>query len=94
VLYTAESRNIVGERLEAPPTGVSTVVDNLVVLRYAEMESRLRRLISMLKVRDSDFDPRVREAEITERGLVIGSPIVGWENLIGGSTRKQGSTEE
>jgi circadian clock protein KaiC len=94
VLYTAESRNIVGERLEAPPTGVSTVVDNLVVLRYAEMESRLRRLISVLKVRDSDFDPRVREAEITEVGLVIGSPIVGWENLIGGSTRKQGSSQE
>jgi circadian clock protein KaiC len=54
----------------------------------------LRRLISVLKVRDGAFDPLVREAEITDAGLMIGSPIVGWENLIGGSTRKQSSSQE
>jgi circadian clock protein KaiC len=94
ILYTAESHTIVADRLEAPPTGVSTMIDNLVVLRYAELESRLRRLISVLKVRDSDFDPMLREVEFTDAGLVIGNPFVGWENLVGGSTRKQSGSRE
>jgi circadian clock protein KaiC len=63
-------------------------VDNLVVLRYAELDSRLRRLVSVLKVRDSDFDPAIREVQFTGAGLVVGGPIKGWSNLVGGSTRK------
>jgi circadian clock protein KaiC len=87
-VYTAESHTIVANRLESPPTGVSTMIDNLILLRYAEVESRLRRLISVLKVRDSNFDPMVREIEFTEAGLVVKGSFTGWENLVGGSARK------
>jgi circadian clock protein KaiC len=89
-LYTAESHTIVANQLESPPTGVSTMVENLVLLRYAEVDSSLRRLISVLKVRDSDFDALVREIEFTEAGLLVKGPFTGWENLVGGSARRHG----
>jgi circadian clock protein KaiC len=40
-------------------------------LRYIELRSQLYRLISVMKVRDSDFDPSLREFTIDSKGLAI-----------------------
>jgi circadian clock protein KaiC len=40
-------------------------------LRYIELRSQLYRLISVMKVRDSDFDPSLREFTIRSEGLAI-----------------------
>ncbi|HEY0712326.1 MAG TPA: ATPase domain-containing protein, partial [Polyangia bacterium] len=93
-LYTAESHTIVGQRVEAPPTGVSTMLENLIVVRYAEFESRIQRVISILKVRDSDYDPLVRRMAITSRGLEIGEPPIGWENVLGGAAHRNPTSRE
>jgi circadian clock protein KaiC len=74
-LYTGEARTSLGPEIEAPPPGISAVLDNWIALRFTEIGSRLRRLISVLKVRDSGFDPIVREFELTDRGIVIGNPV-------------------
>ncbi|HEY0709257.1 MAG TPA: ATPase domain-containing protein, partial [Polyangia bacterium] len=87
-IYTAESHSIITQQVEAPPTGVSTMLENLISLRYAEIESRVRRMISILKVRDSDYDPAVREMVITDHGIEIHQPLAGWENLLGGAAHR------
>ena len=58
--------------MRIPNDDVSLVSDNLIVLRYVESHSRLQRVISVLKVRDSDFDPPFHEYTTTAGGLMIG----------------------
>jgi circadian clock protein KaiC len=92
-VYTAESHSIFAHQVDTPPTGVSTMVENLISLRYAEMDSRVRRVISILKVRDSDYDPLVREMAITDHGIEVGKPLSGWENLHGGAAHRNSSPQ-
>lgn len=50
---------------------LSAIVNNVIFAHYAKDEELLRRNLSILKVRDSDFDPRTREFHITGSGIVI-----------------------
>ncbi|MFM0198467.1 ATPase domain-containing protein [Paraburkholderia fungorum] len=54
---------------------VSALTENLVLLRYAETETGLRRMISVVKQRESAHDTSLRELVISSQGLdVIGDP--------------------
>src|SRR6266566_2493596 len=64
-VYTAETRNLIGGVIEGPAIGLSTIAENLILLRYVALRSQLRRLISVVKMRDSDFDSSLREFRIT-----------------------------
>ena len=88
-LYTMETRDVVGPGIELPVTGISSIVENLVALRYVEHHARSRRLVSVVKVRGSGFDPVLREFVITGGGgisLAAGA-FEGAEDLLSGSAR-------
>jgi circadian clock protein KaiC len=88
-LYTMETRDVVGRGIELPVTGISSIVENLVALRYVEHHARSRRLVSVVKVRGSGFDPGLREFVITGGGgisLAAGA-FEGAEDLLSGSAR-------
>ena len=55
-LYTLEVPDIMGPAIRSPIGDLSSLAENLILLRFVEMRSRLYRLISLLKVRDSEFD--------------------------------------
>ncbi len=57
--------------------------DNLVLMRYVEVRSRLHRVLSIIKVRNSDFDPTLYEYVITSEGLRIGGVLEGAETAPG-----------
>jgi len=47
----------------------------MILMRYIELRSQLYRLISIMKVRDSAFDPSLHEFAISSKGVDIqGSP--------------------
>jgi circadian clock protein KaiC len=71
LISTLETRDAVGSVVPTP-YGVSAIVDSLIFLRYADAAGELKRLVSILKVRGSDFDPTVREMRIASAGIVIG----------------------
>jgi circadian clock protein KaiC len=54
---------------------VSTITDGIILLRYAEVRGEMRRAITVLKMRGSDHDRRIREFKITDRGMKVGEPI-------------------
>jgi circadian clock protein KaiC len=55
---------------------VSALTENLVLLRYAETETGLRRMISVVKQRESAHDTSLRELVISSQGLdVIDDPL-------------------
>lgn len=70
-LYTYEVPKFIGPDLEAPISGVSALVENLLYLRFVELEARLHRVLSILKVRDVAYDPRVRRFDIGEHGISL-----------------------
>ena len=69
-LITLETRDAVGSMVSTP-FGVSAFVDNLLFLRFVEARGEVKRLMSITKMRDSDFDPGVRAVEIGAAGLRI-----------------------
>jgi circadian clock protein KaiC len=70
-VHTLEIYGPMGPMIEPPIAGLSNLGENLIMLRHVEKGVRLHRLISILKVRDSDFDPSVREFIIRQGGLQI-----------------------
>jgi circadian clock protein KaiC len=70
-LYSLEAANIVGPDTRTSFGDLSVLAENLVLLRYVEVHSRLHRLISILKVRDSDFDPFLHEFFLTDQGPAV-----------------------
>jgi circadian clock protein KaiC len=87
-LYTMETRDVVGPGIELPVSGISSLVENLVALRYLEHHARSRRLLSVVKVRGSGFDPALREFVIEGgRGVSLAGAFEGAEGLLSGFAR-------
>jgi circadian clock protein KaiC len=87
-LYTMETRDVVGPGIELPVSGVSSLVENLMALRYVERRGRSHRLLSVVKVRGSGFDPRLREFVIENgRGISVVGAFEGAEELLSGFAR-------
>jgi circadian clock protein KaiC len=71
-VYTVELSEIFGPAIQMPIDGISSATQNMILLRYVELRSRLNRIISIIKVRDSEYDPSIRELRITNTGVAIG----------------------
>lgn len=83
-LYTAETPSLIGAQIDAPTTALSSLAENLILLRYVEMRSQLRRLMSIMKVRDSDFDSSIREFRITAAGIELADTFESAEAILSG----------
>jgi circadian clock protein KaiC len=71
-------------------THLSTISDNILVLKYVELGGQMRRLISVLKERGSDHKKELTEFNITKNGIEILKPFIGFEGLMSSSARKIG----
>jgi circadian clock protein KaiC len=83
----SEETELFASRLALPVEAISMHFDNIVLLRYVERGARMHRLVSILKVRESDYDSNARELCISPRGLeVAGSPESARAILSGAAT--------
>ena len=74
-LFTATSGFIGGSSVTE--THLSILTDTILALRYAEVESEVRRTISVVKMRGSSHDRAIREFTIDDHGMHIGEPLHG-----------------
>jgi circadian clock protein KaiC len=70
-VFTLELPGVVGPIVTLPVSSVSTIIDNLILLRHVEVGAQTHRLISIMEARDSDYDPAVREFAIGEQGMTV-----------------------
>lgn len=70
--------------LRFSPYGSAFLTDAIIVQRYIEVDSSLKRVISVVKVRGSNHSKEIRQFEITNAGIVIGDPLLDYEGLLGG----------
>ena len=66
---------------------ISTLTDSIVLLRYVEIDGRMRRSINVLKMRGSPHDVDLREYVVDAKGMHIGEPFVGVSGILSGSPR-------
>jgi circadian clock protein KaiC len=63
-------------------TALSTLTDNIIILKYLELGGEMRRIINLLKVRGSDHDKGLREFVIGKKGTEIGESFKGVKGLL------------
>ncbi|HEX2849524.1 MAG TPA: circadian clock protein KaiC [Acidimicrobiales bacterium] len=54
---------------------ISTITDAVLLLRYVETDTEIRRALTVLKMRGSSHNKQVREFVIGSAGMVIGEPF-------------------
>lgn len=69
---------------------LSAMVDNVIRLHYELRSGSLRRFISVLKVRDSDFEPFPQEFHIGPQGVVLEARSDAWKRGAGVARRLGG----
>ena len=87
VLLTSELEDRYTD-LRFSPYGSAFLTDAIIVQRYIEIESRLKRVMAVVKVRASAHSNELRQFEITDEGIVIGDPVLGFEGILGGQPRR------
>ncbi len=83
-MFAAEIDSYADQQLAVPVSPASATMDNSILLRHVELNSELRRLISVLKGRQSATDPVIREFTIGERGIEITQPFEVTSGLLTG----------
>jgi len=73
--------------------GMSFLVDCIVLLKFVEIESSMKRALVIMKMRGSDHDKRLREYEITPHGFNVSAPFTHYEGLMTGTPHRS-ITEE
>jgi circadian clock protein KaiC len=65
--------------------GISYLADNVIFLRYLEINGELHKAIGVLKKRLSDFERTLRQMEITRYGIKVGEPLTGLRGILRGT---------
>ncbi|MCP1464485.1 MULTISPECIES: ATPase domain-containing protein [unclassified Pseudomonas] len=69
VFATWEMHDLFGSEVTSPASELSSIADNLMLMRFFEIQSELRRTLSILKVRDSFYDPSLLEVVIRDQAV-------------------------
>ena len=72
---------------------ISFLTDDIIRLRYVEIEGQLRKALMVVKMRRGAHSRDIREYEITSKGVVLGERLTGYHRLITGiPSRVDGSS--
>ena len=70
--------------LNFSPHSISFLTDDIIRFRYVEIESQLRKIMMIVKMRGGEHSKDIREYEITSNGLTIGNTLPDYHGLITG----------
>lgn len=87
VLMTSELEDRYSE-LRFSPYGTAFLTDAIIVQRYIEVDSRLQRVMAVVKVRASAHSNELRRFHIDDGGIVIDDLLAGYDGLLSGRPTK------
>jgi len=70
--------------LTLSPYSISFLSDDIIRLRYVEIDSQFRKVLMVVKMRAGDHSKDIREYEITPEGVRVGARLKGYHGLITG----------
>jgi circadian clock protein KaiC len=68
----------------ATEIGIRYIADNIVFLRYLEMQGEMHRAVGVLKKRMTGFERSLREWEISKYGITVGPPMTNLRGILSG----------
>src|SRR3990167_3157398 len=93
-IYTNATQTLLGST-QVTDSRLSTITDQIIMLRYVEVQSKLRHALLILKMRGSSHDKSVKEIAFDTSGLRITNDFSGMEGVLTGSAKQvSASTEE
>lgn len=87
VLMTREITQLFGSELSIASRGLSYIVDNIILLRYIELQAEIRRALAVLKIRGSDHDKSLRELLMRNGEVKVGDRFTSLSGLMTGLPR-------
>lgn len=93
VLLTSELEDRYTD-LRFSPYGSAFLTDAIIVQRYVEIDSRMKRVMAVAKVRSSAHSNEIREYEVNDDGIAIGRPLLGYDGLFAGRPQHSAATGE
>jgi circadian clock protein KaiC len=90
VLMTSELEDRYTE-LRFSPYGTAFLTDAIIVQRYIEVDSRLQRMMAVLKIRASAHSTELRLFHIDDEGIKIDQMLSNYEGLLGSSPSRNAS---
>ena len=79
---TVAQHGLVGDM--KTPVDITYLADSVILLRYFEARGHVRRAVSVIKKRAGTHEDTIREFQITNRGLVLGAPLEGFQGVLSG----------
>jgi circadian clock protein KaiC len=92
-VYIRDVSQLAGGPLSVGGLTFSATACNVVLMHHIDLGGRLGYVVSVVKTRDSAFDPVVRHYAIDLDGIHVGEPLLRSEGTLTGSTT-QGATRE
>ena len=92
-LFTSATTSLI-ENTKDVDTHLSTLSDNIILLRYVEMQGDVQSVINIIKMRGSEHSKNLRMYNITDKGLVVGKSLEGYEGVTTGVSKKIAELEE
>jgi circadian clock protein KaiC len=86
-LFIKEVPKLAGPDVDFSDTPISITAENMLFFRQVELRGKLRRVLSVLKMRESGYDPHVREFEISSEGVRVLDALDSAEGLLTGVAR-------
>jgi circadian clock protein KaiC len=87
VAMTQQTNVLFGPELTTPIEGIGAIIDNIIFLRFVEMRSQLYRMLSVVKMRESDNDPTLHLFSVSNRGIHVEETFESAEAVLTGVAR-------
>lgn len=84
----SEELGLFSTAIDIPSPDLANVAESVILLRYIEYKSEVRRLLSILKMRESEYDSSIREFRLTPRGVVVEGRFEGADSVLSGLSRR------
>ncbi len=83
VLSTVEIAEAM-DYLRFSPYNISFLTDDILALRYVELDGELRKVLSLIKMRRSNHSRELRAYQLTHMGFEVGEALSGYRGIITG----------
>ncbi|HLV85572.1 MAG TPA: ATPase domain-containing protein [Candidatus Sulfotelmatobacter sp.] len=82
-LMVLAQAGVVGANVQTP-ADVSYLADNIMVLRYFEVQGEVRQAISMIKKRSGGHEHTIRELRLGPNTIHVGEPLTNFQGVLSG----------
>ncbi len=86
-ILTSEVSKVIGGD-ETTEHGTSFIVDTIISLRYVEIESEMKKAVSIVKMRGSKHNREICEYKITDKGILVELPFTAYSGVFSGAPSK------